>query len=124
MRQRVFSILLAGLAVSAGSASTAADEVAYNRDIRPILLENCFACHGADSASRQADLRLDRRDDAIASGGIVPGEPDSSPLLGRVYSDDPEEVMPPPAAKKQVSAEQKMLLTKWIAAGAPYEPHW
>ena len=124
MRQRVFSILLAGLAVSAGSASTAADEVAYNRDIRPILVENCFACHGADSASRQADLRLDRRDDAIASGGIVPGDPDSSPLLDRVYSDDPEEVMPPPATKKQVSAEQKMLLTKWIAAGAPYEPHW
>ena len=124
MRQRVFSILLAGLAVSAGSASTAADEVAYNRDIRPILVENCFACHGADSASRQADLRLDRRDDAIASGGIVPGDPDSSPLLDRVYSDDPEEVMPPPATKKQVSAEQKELLTKWIAAGAPYEPHW
>ena len=124
MLHRVLSILLACLAVLVGVFSTAADEVAYNRDIRPILVENCFACHGADSASRQADLRLDRRDDAIASGGIVPGEPDSSPLLDRVYSDDPEEVMPPPAAKKQVSAEQKMLLTKWIAAGAPYEPHW
>ena len=124
MLHRVLSILLACLAVLVGVFSTAADEVAYNRDIRPILLENCFACHGADSASRQADLRLDRRDDAIASGGIVPGEPDSSPLLDRVYSDDPEEVMPPPATKKQVSAEQKMLLTKWIAAGAPYEPHW
>ena len=124
MLHRVLSILLAGLAVLVGVFSTAADEVAYNRDIRPILVENCFACHGADSASRQADLRLDRRDDAIASGGIVPGEPDSSPLLDRVYSDDPEEVMPPPATKKQVSAEQKELLTKWIAAGAPYEPHW
>ena len=124
MLHRVLSILLACLAVLVGVFSTAADEVAYNRDIRPILVENCFACHGADSASRQADLRLDRWDDAIASGGIVPGDPDSSPLLDRVYSDDPEEVMPPPAAKKQVSAEQKMLLTKWIAAGAPYEPHW
>ena len=124
MLHRVLSILLAGLAVLVGVFSTAADEVAYNRDIRPILVENCFACHGADSASRQADLRLDRRDDAIASGGIVPGDPDSSPLLDRVYSDDPEEVMPPPATKKQVSAEQKELLTKWIAAGAPYEPHW
>jgi hypothetical protein len=101
-----------------------AGEIAFNRDIRPILVEHCFSCHGADSASRQADLRLDRRDDAVAYGAIVPGDPDSSPLLDRVFSDDPEEVMPPPAVKKPLSAEQKQLLSAWIAAGAEYEPHW
>jgi len=96
----------------------------YNRDIRPLLVEHCFSCHGADTASRQADLRLDRRDDAIAAGAIVPGDPDSSPLLDRIHSDDPAVVMPPPRAKKPLSAEQKQLLVRWIAAGAEYEPHW
>ncbi len=98
--------------------------ISFNRDIRPILVENCFACHGADSGSRKADLRLDRRDDAIDFGAITPGDPDSSPMLDRIYSDDPEEVMPPPAMKKKLTAEQKALLTKWIAEGATYEPHW
>ncbi len=104
--------------------AAADDELRYNRDIRPILVENCFACHGADSASRKADLRLDIRDDAIESGAITPGDSDSSPILDRIYSDDPDEVMPPPAMKKTLTAKQKDLLTKWIAAGAPYEPHW
>jgi hypothetical protein len=98
--------------------------ISFNRDIRPILVENCFACHGADSGSREADLRLDRRDDAIAFGAIKPGDPDSSPILDRIYSDDPEEVMPPPKSKKKLTAEQKKLLSKWIAEGAAYEPHW
>ncbi len=101
-----------------------AAEIAFNRDIRPILVEHCFSCHGADSGSRQADLRLDRREDAIEFGAIVAGDPDSSPMLDRVFSDDPEEVMPPPATKKPLSAAQKELLTQWIAAGAVYEPHW
>jgi hypothetical protein len=116
------------LVVAAGlvavSLPLAAGEIAFNRDIRPILVEHCFSCHGADSASRQADLRLDRRDDAVEYGAIVPGDPDSSPLLDRVFSDDPDEVMPPPTTKKVLSADQKDLLTRWIAAGAEYEPHW
>ncbi|MFM8415062.1 MAG: DUF1553 domain-containing protein, partial [Planctomycetota bacterium] len=98
--------------------------ISYNRDIRPILVENCFSCHGADSAGRKADLRLDRRDDAVEFGAIVPGDPDSSVMLDRVFSDDPEEVMPPPALKKTLTAEQKDLLTRWIKEGAEYEPHW
>jgi hypothetical protein len=119
--------LCVGIAVALaarGSQAAADPVVGYNRDIRPILVENCFSCHGADSGSRKADLRLDRRDDAIEFGAIVPGDPDSSPLLDRVCSDDPEEVMPPPETKKTLTAEQKQLLTAWIAAGAPYEPHW
>ena len=107
------------------SATSAADQpLSYNEHIRPILVENCFSCHGADSASRQADLRLDRRDDAIEHGVIVPGEPDSTAILDRVYSDDPEMVMPPPETKKTLSAKQKELLVRWVREGAEYEPHW
>ncbi len=98
--------------------------LSYNEHIRPILVENCFSCHGADSASREADLRLDRRDDAIEYGAIVPGDPDSTVMLDRVYADDPDEVMPPPETKKTLSAEQKALLTRWVKEGAEYEPHW
>jgi hypothetical protein len=116
----LFALLLAaGLPVAAGGEGPS-----YNQDIRPILVENCFGCHGADSAHRAADLRLDVRDDAIEYGAIVPGDPDSSPVLDRIFSDDPDEIMPPPHAKKTLSAEQKDLLKRWIAAGAEYEPHW
>jgi mono/diheme cytochrome c family protein len=108
----------------AGPVAVADPEIAYNRDIRPILVENCFSCHGADSASRAADLRLDRRDDAVAFGAIVPGDSDSSVMLDRIFSDDPEEVMPPPETKKTLTVEQKALLATWIQQGATYEPHW
>ena len=104
--------------------SVAAEAPSYNQDIRPILVENCFGCHGADSAGRKAGLRLDDRDAAIESGAIAPGDPDSSVALDRIFSDDPDEVMPPPSAKKVLSAEQKDLLKRWIAAGAEYQPHW
>ena len=98
--------------------------LSYNQDIRPILVENCFGCHGADSAGRKADLRLDDRDAAVESGAIAPGDPDSSVALDRIFSEDPEEVMPPPSIKKVLSPEQKELLKRWIAEGAEYQPHW
>jgi len=122
--------LAAGLALACGvlSAGTliAAETapLSFNRDIRAILVEHCFSCHGADTASRKAELRLDRRDDAVESGAIVPGDVDSSVMLDRIFSSDPDEVMPPPTAKKPLSAEHKELLKRWIAAGAEYEPHW
>ncbi len=112
-------------ATSAGlTAARPATDPRYNRDIRPLLVEHCFSCHGADTASRQAGLRLDRRDDAVAAGAIVPGDPDSSVVLDRIFSDDPAVVMPPPQIKKPLSAEHKELLSRWIAAGAEYEAHW
>ncbi|MFM8984839.1 MAG: DUF1553 domain-containing protein [Planctomycetia bacterium] len=120
------ALICGAFASAAGlpAAVRAAEIPSYNKDIRPILVENCFSCHGADSATRAADLRLDVRDDAVESGAIVPGDPDSSAILDRIHSDDPDEVMPPPAAKKTLSADQKKLLERWIAAGAEYEPHW
>jgi hypothetical protein len=96
----------------------------YNRDVRPILAENCFACHGADSAARKAKLRLDVRDDAIKAGAIAPGKPDESEALRRVLSDDPQEQMPPPKTKKVLTKQQKEILKQWIAAGAEYQKHW
>ncbi|MGL4463465.1 MAG: DUF1553 domain-containing protein [Planctomycetia bacterium] len=102
----------------------AAAPLEYNRDVRPILAENCFACHGPDSAARKADLRLDRRDDAVAAKAIIPGKPDDSAVLGRILSGDADEVMPPPESHKKLTDAQKDLLRRWIAQGAEYQPHW
>ena len=112
------------LCLGLAPAGRAADALSYNRDIRPILVENCFGCHGADSASRQADLRLDQRDAAVEGGAIVPGDPDASTALDRIFSTDPEAVMPPPSIKKVLTPEQKELLRRWISEGAEYQPHW
>lgn len=104
--------------------AVAAEPLRFNRDIRPILSDNCFNCHGPASASRQADLRLDQRDSAVDTGAIVPGKPDESELLRRVLSEDHDAVMPPPETKKSLTAEQKNALRRWIEEGAQYEPHW
>jgi len=100
------------------------ESIEYNRDIRPILAENCFACHGPDSAARKADLRLDKRDAALQAAAIAEGKPNESSLIQRIKSDDLEVVMPPPSTHKKISAEQLELLEKWIAAGGNYQPHW
>jgi hypothetical protein len=101
-----------------------ADEIEYNRDIRPILVDTCFSCHGPDSAARQADLRLDLRDAAIEHSAIAPGKPDESEMIRRILTDDPEEIMPPPELKKSLSAGQKQMLVRWIESGAEYQQHW
>ena len=125
----VFAKSIGGLAlllmlVRFSASALAAEPLEYNRDVRPILAENCFACHGPDSAARKADLRLDQREAAITAGAISPGKTDESELLRRVLSNDPEEMMPPPATKKQLTATQKEILRRWIAEGAAYQPHW
>src|SRR5947208_10792443 len=103
--------------------------IEYNRDIRPIISENCFACHGADSAARKAGLRLDRFEDATAprkdaEPAIIPGKAEASLLVQRINAKDPDDIMPPLKTHKVLTAEQKDLLTRWIAAGAKYQPHW
>ncbi|MFO0789126.1 MAG: DUF1553 domain-containing protein [Pirellulales bacterium] len=107
-----------------GEATAAEGPLKYNRDVRPILADNCFSCHGPDSASRKADLRLDRSQAALDSGAIVPGDPDGSEAIGRIMSGNPEEVMPPPVTKKALTDEQKRILARWVKEGAEYEPHW
>ena len=103
--------------------------VSFTRDIRPILVANCFQCHGMDETARQAELRLDSFSDGtkeLPSGAtaIVPGHPASSALIARVCSPDEAEVMPPPDTKLHLSSHEKKLLESWIAAGAEYEQHW
>src|SRR5918998_840044 len=95
--------VLSLVALCAGVASAADKKVEYNRDIRPILSENCFACHGPDGAARKADLRLDRREAAVEAGVIAPGDPESSELIARIDADDPNLVMPPPKSKKTLT---------------------
>ena len=117
---------LSAVIVFAGCVSStfAQSKIEYNRDIRPILAENCFNCHGPDSASRKAGLRLDQRDAAIKQGAIVPGKVSESSLIERVLSHDAKEIMPPPKTLKKLSAVQKDLLKRWISEGAEYQMHW
>jgi hypothetical protein len=130
--------LLAAFIIAAGGllwATTPAQppgpaSLSFNKDIRPILSENCFACHGPDSGNRQAGLRLDTYEQATeeldsGSRAIVPEDVAASELIARVLSDDPDTVMPPPEAKiGRLSPEQVATLKQWIAEGAKYEPHW
>lgn len=99
-------------------------KIEYNKHIRPILAENCFACHGVDSDSREADLRLDQREAAIDMGAIEPGDIEASEMIARILTDDPDLVMPPPETKKSLTDAQKDLLRQWIQSGAEYQPHW
>jgi hypothetical protein len=109
----------------ARSADTAVD---YNRDIRPILAKNCFACHGQDDSHRAAKLRLDRRETALLprkrGAAIVPGAPEKSLLIHRVSSTEDAERMPPMQNGNPLTAKQIATLGRWIAEGAPYAEHW
>ncbi|MDG2148474.1 MAG: PSD1 and planctomycete cytochrome C domain-containing protein [Planctomycetota bacterium] len=103
--------------------------VRYGRDIRPLLSDRCFQCHGADASSRQAGLRLDMREHALADLGgyaaVVPGDLEASELWRRITSDDPDVVMPPPQAKRRaLSNEDRAHFARWIKEGAAYEAHW
>ena len=129
-RPRGVASAAAALAVACLVSSAAADRIPdFNRDIRPLLSHNCFACHGPDEHDRRGGLRLDDRDAAVAelesgSRAIVPGHPEESELVARLHQTDPDVVMPPPESNHVLTAEQKQLLAAWIAAGAPYAPHW
>jgi len=101
------------------------EPIQFNRDVRPILSDKCFFCHGPDAAKREADLRLDDGEAAIAANAITPGKPESSELIKRVKSHKADEQMPPPASKIDPLSEQDVaVLEKWIEQGAIYEGHW
>ena len=102
--------------------------ISFNRDIRSILAENCFACHGPDQNKREANLRMDTeagsREKRDSGTVIVPGNPDASLLMQRILSDNPEERMPPPSTGKSITPKQVAMLKRWIASGASWEQHW
>jgi hypothetical protein len=131
MRRVIASAVLAAAFVAAGLRSAPADPddaVRFNRDVRPILANACFQCHGPDPGGRKAKLRFDREEGffgARESGPtVVKGKPETSPLYQRIFSKDPEEQMPPPKSHKVLKPAEKDLLRRWIAQGAPWEPHW
>lgn len=114
---------------SAFASRCNSEDVQYNRDVRPILAEKCFACHGFDQTKREAGLRLDSQEGSqsvLESGtvAIKPGEPDQSELIHRITSADHTLVMPPVESGKQLSQQEIKTLRKWIADGAQYEKHW
>eukprot|EP01031_Cornospumella_fuschlensis_P016440 gene16440-20093_t len=117
--------ILAALVALPCSAATKLD---FNRDIRPILSDNCFACHGLDAKKRKADLRLDTAEGALAINdgvqAVKPGDPTASALIQRIITTDPDEVMPPPESHKKITPQQLSILKQWIAEGAGYKKHW
>ncbi len=105
------------------------EKIEYNRDVRPILADNCFKCHGFDKNARKADLRLDSFAGATAADkdgvrAIVPGKLDDSDMHERIHSSDPDDIMPPPKSERKLSARQIAILDRWVAQGAEYQPHW
>src|SRR6185436_17800023 len=114
---------------SGASQPKAASKIEFNRDVRALLSDNCFACHGPDENKRKAKLRFDIKDEAFkpAKSGdfaIVPGDLKKSQLVARITSQDPEEVMPPPKTGKKLTTAQIDLLKRWIAEGATWQTHW
>jgi hypothetical protein len=117
------SVLLFAAGLSSASA------LDFNRDVRPVLAQQCFTCHGMDDKARKGKLRLDLSESAYGKGksgeiAIVPGKPDASEVVKRILSTDEDEVMPPPHTKKALSDKEKSILKQWIAEGAKYEAHW
>lgn len=121
--KRSLSLLLLGTLVAA-----AEEKVDFQREVRPILSDKCFFCHGTDPETREADLRLDTPEGAFRDLGgyaaVVPGDVKDSELVFRINSTDEDEVMPPPTSHKELTADEKEILTKWIEQGAVYEEHW
>ncbi|MEM8736579.1 MAG: DUF1549 domain-containing protein, partial [Planctomycetota bacterium] len=120
MRSSTALLLIFLLAASSFSAS--AEEIDFNRDIRPILADNCFPCHGPDEASREADLRLDLRADAdyVFKADSV----EESDFWDRITSNDDDLLMPPPESGKSLTTEQKTVIKAWIEQGYEYQSHW
>ena len=111
------------------SSSHAAEEISFNQDIRPILSDRCFKCHGPDAKNQESEFRLDTHEQATADlgdqfFGIVPGNIEESDLHWRIWEDVEEDMMPPLDSNLSLSDDEKKLLDQWIAEGAPYDEHW
>ncbi len=121
-------LLLAASGMSAQAEAPAPKPISFSHQVRPILSDKCFKCHGPDAENNESEFRLDSFENATADlggyAGIVPGNPKASRLIETIHSNDPEDVMPPPKAKMTLSDEQKAILSQWIKEGAKYEKHW
>jgi hypothetical protein len=126
MRLRsLFSLAIAASSIT--GTTHAADDIDFNRDVRPILSDLCFTCHGPDANTREAEVRLDQEAAVFAKRDtplIVRGKPLESELIRRILSSDDDERMPPPESKKQPTAAQKATLQSWIEQGAKWATHW
>ena len=124
----IMRITLIAPAAVAMSAALASAEIDFNRDIRPIISDRCFKCHGAATSNQKSEFRLDSRENATADlggyFGIVAGDLEESELHHRIWSTDSEEMMPPPKSKLTLSDPEKKLLDRWIKEGAKYDRHW
>ncbi len=125
-RSALVALLFAALSSSPARAER---PVSFNRDIRPIMSDTCFHCHGFDAKKREAKLRLDVREEALkeAESGeipIVPGKPEESEIIRRIFTSDKDDLMPPPKAHKELTQAQKETIRRWVAEGAKYEAHW
>jgi Protein of unknown function (DUF1553)/Protein of unknown function (DUF1549)/Planctomycete cytochrome C len=128
MQRRVLCLVFACLTAAGAVAAAEPDRVTFNRDIRPIMSDTCFRCHGPDRTARKADLRLDIREEATRQTRagrvpIVPGDPDTSEVIRRIFATGAN-VMPPKSTHKELTDAQKNMIRRWIAEGAPYEGHW
>ncbi len=122
--QPAFSSVIAIFLVSLQGVASSAEDVSFSRNIRAVLSDKCFQCHGPDEGNRKSDLRLDVRDDALSAGVLIPGDANASEIVARMTSDDPDLVMPPPSTGKEITADEASRFRAWIEEGAPYDEHW
>ena len=115
--------IVAAFVVIFPSTCVGSELLDFNRDVRPILSADCYHCHGADAAQRQAELRLDAQGNGFESGTIVPGKPDESVLVWRIRSRDPDEQMPAPDSHRALAPEEIETLVQWVREGATYDKH-
>jgi hypothetical protein len=125
----LLAVAFAGPSLLVQARAAVATSVDFNREILPILSDNCFACHGPDEEERKARLRLDRHEDVIAVNSygeqaVAPGDPEASLVIERIMATSPREIMPPPATGKVLSAEQIDILRRWVEEGAHWQEHW
>ncbi len=122
--RRMVAVVLLFIPAAVSASEPLPATIGFNRHVQPILSDNCFFCHGPDAGQRQADLRLDIREQAIDGGAIVPGEPEESSLIQRIFSEDEDLQMPPPDSHKRLTLQQRKILRAWVEQGAEYQQHW
>ena len=126
--RRSCSIVLVPLSLANSFVTGVAEEISFNRDVRPILSANCFSCHGPDKKARKAKLRLDMREGALSDLGgyraLEPGKADESELILRIETNDPDDLMPPPDSGRKLTDEDRRVLRAWVNAGGEYDTHW